>query len=184
MVAYIGQYNCPKTALATEELSWDGLVMIDIPLWLWLQALVQGVTEFLPVSSTGHLGLGWVLLEAWGFEVPSEGEQQLIDIALHVGTLFAVVAYFFGDLYRIAAGGLALFTRQQGRQDPRTHLFVRLIVASVPAFVLGLFIAEFREGVKNDLSLIAATTLAFGLLLWIADRFFCCLLYTSPSPRD
>ncbi len=146
--------------------------MIDIPLWIWLQALVQGITEFLPISSTGHLGLSWALLEGFGFEIPSEQQQQVLDIALHVGTLGAVIAYFFGDLVRVAAGGIALFTSDQSRPDPRSLLFVRLVVASVPAFLIGILITEFRELYKNDMALIAFTTLAFGVLLWIADRFF------------
>lgn len=147
--------------------------MIDIPLWIiWLQAVVQGITEFLPISSTGHLGLSWSLLESFGFQVPAQPKQQLIDIALHVGTLGAVVVYFFGDLVRVCAGGMALFTSNQSRPDPRSLLFVRLVVASVPAFLMGMLIADFRELHKNNMELIAAMTLGFGLLLWVADRFF------------
>ena len=146
--------------------------MFDIPLWLWLQALVQGVTESLPVSSTGHLGLGWAGMSLLGLELPPAGDQQLIDIGLHVGTLGAVVVYFFRDIVHLAGGGWALFTPQQGRQDPRSRLFIHLIVASIPAFIAGLLIADFREAYKNDLALIAATTLIFGILLWISDRFF------------
>ena len=152
-----------------------GLSMFDLPAWLWLQSLVQGVTEFLPVSSTGHLGLGWALFERFGIDVPSEQEQQLIDIALHVGTLLAVLIYFARDMVQLAAGGLALFLRQEGsRQDPRTHLFLVVFVASMPILLLGAFplTAEIRELIKNNLSLIAATTILFGILLWIADRFF------------
>ena len=146
--------------------------MIEVPIWVWLQALVQGITEFLPISSTGHLGLGWALLEAFGLEVPDPAQQQLIDIALHVGTLGAVATYFFGDLVRIGSGGLALFTSNQPRPDPRSLLFVRLMVASVPAFLVGLLFADFRDIYKNNLEVIAATILLFGILLWVADRFF------------
>ena len=142
-----------------------------MPLWLLVQALIQGATEFLPVSSTGHLGLSWALLENWGFSVPSPGNQQVIDIALHIGTLLAVILYFRGDIWRVAHGGLALFTPRYGRLDPGSLLFVRLVVASVPALLMGVLIADLRESYKNDLALIASTTLLFGLLLWIADRF-------------
>lgn len=149
--------------------------MFDLPLWMWLQSLIQGITEFLPVSSTGHLGLSWALFERFGMDVPSHGEQQLIDIALHVGTLLAVLVYFARDIVQLIAGGLALFRRQEGsRQDPRTRLFLAVFVASVPILLIGAFplTAALREPIKNSLPLIAATTVLFGILLWAADRFF------------
>ena len=146
--------------------------MFDIPVWLWLQAFIQGITEFLPVSSTGHLGLGWATLEALGFSVPSPADQQLIDIALHVGTLFAVIGYFFGPILQVLGGGIALFMPRKERQDPRTPVFIRLVIASLPALLVGLLVSDFREAYKNDLALIAATTILFGILLWVADRFF------------
>ncbi len=149
-----------------------GLLMFEIQPWLIIQALIQGLTEFLPVSSTGHLGLGWAALEASGLNTPTTGDQQIIDIALHLGTLMAVVLYFFGDVTRLYSGGLALFTRQSDRPDPRSLLFVRLIVASIPALLIGMLISDFRETYKNDLGLIAATTILFGCLLFVADRFF------------
>ena len=149
--------------------------MFDLPLWMWLQSLIQGITEFLPVSSTGHLGLSWALFERFGMDVPDPGEQQLIDIALHVGTLLAVIVYFARDMVQLTAGGLALFRRQEGsRQDPRTRLFLAVFVASIPILLIGAFplTSALREPIKNSLPLIAATTVLFGLILWAADRFF------------
>lgn len=146
--------------------------MFDVPAWLWIQALIQGATEFLPVSSTGHLGLSWAILPNLGFSVPRSADQQLIDIALHVGTLLAVILYFMGDVVRLIAGGIALFTHRQDRMDPRSRLFIRIVVASVPALMIGILIADFRSAYKNNLELIAATTIIFGLLMWVADRFF------------
>lgn len=146
--------------------------MFDLPLWLWLQSLVQGITEFLPVSSTGHLGLGWGLMEHFGLTEMTRENQQLIDIALHVGTLLAVMVYFIRDLWQVLAGGLALFTPASSRQDPRSHLFITLLIASVPIFLMGILFAEARDEIKNNLALIAATSILFGILLWVADRFF------------
>ncbi len=145
--------------------------MFDFPLWIPVQAVIQGVSEFLPISSTGHLGLGWALFDAWGVEVPRPADQQIIDIALHVGTLLAVILYFFGHVGRLIGGAFALFTHQPYRPDPRSLEFVRLAVASAPALVAGLLISDFRAEHKNDLALIAGTTLVFGVLLWVADRF-------------
>ena len=159
-----GLAKCPRS---------DHGGMLDFPAWLWLQSLIQGTTEFLPVSSTGHLGLGWALLERFGMGVPQPDEQQLIDIALHVGTLIAVIVYFARDLVQVAAGGVALFMPQPtSRQDPRTRLFLYVFLSSVPILLIGAFppLAEWREPIKNNLPLIAFTTLIFGLLLGIADR--------------
>ena len=150
------------------------MTMFDLPAWMWLQSLIQGITEFLPVSSTGHLGLGWALFERLGMDIPPENEQQLIDIALHVGTLFAVIVYFARDMVQLTAGGLNLFSRQEvSRQDPRTRLFLAVFIASMPILLIGAFplTAAMREPIKNSLPLIAATTVLFGLLLWAADRY-------------
>lgn len=133
-----------------------------------LLGIVQGLTEFLPVSSSGHLllvpwGLGWEELE-------SAGLKKSFDVALHLGTLVAVVAYFRRDLgrYVVAGAGCAL-----GRRAPRTtdeRLAWLLVLATVPAVLVGLVLDSFITDVLGTPVVIAVSLIGFGLLLWWADR--------------
>jgi undecaprenyl-diphosphatase len=98
---------------------------------LLLVAIIQGVTEFLPVSSSGHL----ILLPALT-GTPDQG--LAIDVAVHVGTLLAVILYFWTDV-RIAAVGVTRLMR--GRIDtPGAFLALCLMVATIPALIVGLAI--------------------------------------------
>ncbi len=127
-------------------------------------ALVQGITEFLPVSSSAHLILV-PLVTGW----PDQG--LIVDIAVHVGTLFAVLLYFRRDVAGIAAGGLSLLT---GRVEPGGRLALQVALASVPIFAAGFLIKDLAFGAERDLELLvtvlAATSIGFGLLLYVADR--------------
>ena len=79
-------------------------------------AIVQGLTEFLPISSSGHLILAWQALEqGTGQPIPPESQQLVMDIAVHVGTLFAVMVYFWRDLMRVAVGRTAMMRRAAQR---------------------------------------------------------------------
>ena len=132
-------------------------------LHLILVAIVQGITEFLPVSSSGHLILLPNLLGL-------EDQGQVIDVAVHVGTLGAVILYFRKDVARAFKGFLRLLA---GKFDgPDTKLALLLILATVPVVIVGL---AFKLGGIDDLlrsvRVIAWSTLIFGLVLWVADRF-------------
>lgn len=137
-----------------------------MPLYLLaILALVQGITEFLPISSSGHLDLTWIGFHGLGV-VPAEidARQELVlDIAVHVGTLGAVCLYYWRDL---AGMTLALFHR---RPDPYRRLIVLLIVATLPILAVGYLVKDWLPLLKGDLALIGWTTLGFGVLLWIAD---------------
>lgn len=128
---------------------------------LVLVALIQGVTEFLPISSSGHL----VLLPALtGFE----DQGQLIDVAVHVGTLFAVCLYFRHDVARAFAG---LVKIRMGAVDADSRLALNLIVATVPIILIGLFVSVIGNAdAFRSIAVIGWTTLIFGILLWWADR--------------
>ncbi len=119
-------------------------------------ALIQGVTEFLPISSSGHLILVPELL-GW----PDQGLG--FDIAVHLGTLAAVIVYFRRDLI-----GMAAATAQPRR--PEFRLAACIVVASIPLGAAGLLFADQVEGVLRSPSVIAASTAGFGILLWLADR--------------
>jgi undecaprenyl-diphosphatase len=124
-------------------------------------SLVQAVTEFLPISSSGHLilvpyFLGW----------PDQGLS--FDVAAHVGTMLAVVAYFRSDLIDLVGG---FFSGAPGRHDfdPR-RLGWALVVGTIPAALAGLALESTIEAHLRSPALIACTTLFFGLVLLVADR--------------
>ncbi len=123
-------------------------------------ALVQGITEFLPISSSGHLILTSKVL-GW----PDQG--LVMDIAVHVGTLFAVMVYFWRDIWLMATGIVRLAT---GRGNPGARLAFYVIVGTVPVVIVGYFAKDFIETGLRSAEIIAWSTLGFGLLLWISDR--------------
>jgi undecaprenyl-diphosphatase len=123
-------------------------------------ALIQGLTEFLPVSSSAHLILGSQLL-GW------EDQGLVFDVATHLGTLLAVLVYFRHDL----AGMAQAFLRPVNTDDQRQarSMVYFLAVASVPALLFGFFARDLVELYLRDMRIIAVTTLVFGGLLWLAD---------------
>ena len=127
--------------------------------WLHLVflALVQGLSEFLPISSSAHLVLPSQVL-GW----PDQG--LLFDVAVHMGTLTAVVAYYWRDL--LAVGGDILPPLRTARHKPGELLC--LIVATLPAVLTGLLLGSFIEAHFRGLETITATTLIFGVLLGLA----------------
>jgi len=129
---------------------------------IFLVAIVQGITEFLPISSSGHLILLPNLLG-----IPDQG--LVIDVAVHVGTLFAVMIYFWSDLRGAVLGLPRLIS---GRADtPGARLALLLIVSSVPVMVCGLLLklSGLDEALRS-IAVIGWTTLIFGVLLYWADQ--------------
>lgn len=129
---------------------------------LFLLALIQGVTEFLPISSSGHLILLPNLLG-------TEDQGQAIDVAVHVGTLGAVILYFWSDVRAAIAGTPRMLT---GRIDtPGAKLALLLVIATIPVILFGLFLEI--TGIYDSLRSIAVigwTMLVFGLVLYWADQ--------------
>ena len=129
---------------------------------LFMVAVVQGLTEFLPVSSSGHLIL---LPHLTGHE-----DQGLaIDVAVHVGTLFAVILYFWTDV-RLALSGLPRLAT--GRADtPGARLAMLLLIASVPVIAFGLILklTGLYEELRS-LKIIGWAMLVFGVLLYWSDQ--------------
>lgn len=131
------------------------------PLHAVVLSLVQAVTEFLPISSSGHLILVPYLL-GW----PDQGLS--FDVAAHFGTTLAVLAYFRAEIVDLVGG---FFTGAPGRHDfaPR-RLGWALIVGTIPAALAGLAFASVIEERLRSPLLIATTTLVYGLILLAADR--------------
>jgi undecaprenyl-diphosphatase len=127
--------------------------------------IIQGLTEFLPVSSSAHLALiPWLL--GWN-------DQGLsFDIALHVGTVLAVIVYFFRDWVQVIAQGFGLNTLGNDpaiRRNPK--LLWLLVLGSIPAGIAGLLVKDLAENVwRNNQYLIGSMLILVGLFMWWADR--------------
>ncbi len=127
----------------------------------WL-AVVQGLTEFLPVSSSAHLIL-LPVIAGW----PDQG--LAFDVAVHVGTLLAVMVYFRRPLRTMLVDTVRALRERRLVGESRLAGLVAL--ATVPIVVGGVLLKEFAEGPLRAPLVIAGTTVGFGLLLWIACRF-------------
>ncbi len=130
--------------------------------YLLLVAVIQGITEFLPVSSSGHLIL---LPNLTGMT----DQGQAIDVAVHVGTLAAVVIYFWRDV-AVGLGGLPRLLR--GRVDtPGAKLALLLIVSTIPVIVAGLILkVTGLSDAMRSVAVIGWTMLVFGIVLYWADQ--------------
>ncbi|MGB0681134.1 MAG: undecaprenyl-diphosphate phosphatase [Magnetovibrionaceae bacterium] len=129
-------------------------------LQLTVLALVQGITEFLPISSSGHLVLVPIVLD-W----PDQG--QVLDVAVHVGTLGAVLLYFWRDCFGMA-GGLYRFAK--GKKDPGAKLALLVVLGTIPVIAAGFALNHYVPNGFRSLEVIGWTTLGFGLLLGLADK--------------
>lgn len=130
---------------------------------LLLIAIVQGITEFLPISSSGHLILIPKLTD-----FPDQG--PMIDVAVHVGTLAAIIVYFWRDAWGLARGGFA--TVGIGSAPAERRLFWYIAAGTVPAVLVGLFLKTggYLEGFRST-TLVAVNLIVYGVLLGVADRF-------------
>ena len=122
-------------------------------------ALVQGLTEFLPISSSAHLILVPILTD-W----PDQG--LAFDVAVHAGTLTAVVAYFRRELARMLVEWLVSF---RGRLTPDARLAWAVLIGTIPVGLAGLLFKDVIETQFRSPMVIAAATIVFGALLWVAD---------------
>ncbi|MGH3016548.1 MAG: undecaprenyl-diphosphatase UppP, partial [Gaiellaceae bacterium] len=130
--------------------------------------IVQGATELLPISSSGHLILVPWLFE-WEYLETHEEFNQTFDVALHVGTLVAVVAYFWSDVVRLVAAWLASVRRRRIESaDERIAWFVA--IATVPAAIIGALGEDLIAEHLGEPWQIAIFLAVFGVVLWIADR--------------
>jgi undecaprenyl-diphosphatase len=130
--------------------------------------LVQGFSEFLPISSSGHL-----ILTRWlfGWETPgNESVEKAFDVALHLGTLVAVVAYFRHDLAKYVREGLRLLWHRERPVDTDGRIAWLLLLATVPAALVGALLESWIDERLGTPVIIGVSLIVFGLLLWWADR--------------
>lgn len=129
--------------------------------YLFALAIIQGVTEFLPVSSSGHLALAHSVTA-----FPDQG--VLVDVALHGGTLLAVIAYFRHDVALILRGLIHLVLR---RESFEARMAGNLIIATLPVLVAGgaLVLSGYADTLRSP-TVIAWASIGFALPLYLADR--------------
>ena len=139
---------------------------MDIVLQALVMGLVQGLTEFLPVSSSGHLVIvpflfGWddVFLNSLAFSV-----------MLHIGTLVALLAYFRADWLRLVPAGFAAVRDRSFQGDPDRKLAWLLLAATIPAAIVGFLFSDIFEGDIRQPGFVAATLVVGGVILFVADR--------------
>ena len=136
-------------------------------------AIVQGVTEFLPVSSSGHLVLGaWIL----GADDPGVA----FDVAVHVGTLLALLVVFRAEWWAIARGVVGRGVVGRGAAGaggagssglPPSRLLTLVILGTLPLAVVGLAVRDALDGPLRDPTWVGAFLIGTGVMLWAADRF-------------
>ncbi len=129
--------------------------------------VLQGLTEFLPISSSAHLTL---VPPALGWTDPLLNSAAFV-VMLHLGTLAALLLVFWRDLLRIAAAGIDLLRVRRIEDDPDRRLAVLLALSVVPAALVGALFEEFFDTFfRDNLVLIPLTLVAGALLLWGAER--------------
>ncbi|MEA3466029.1 MAG: undecaprenyl-diphosphate phosphatase [Thermodesulfobacteriota bacterium] len=126
-----------------------------------LLGLLQGATEFLPVSSSGHLAIAQHFID--GFSQPG----ILFDVVLHVGTLCAVIIYFWKDIAQITTSPWC----RQPQGKAYRHLLQLIIFGSIPTAVIGLTFKDELTGLFHNIPVICAMLLITGTLLFIAERW-------------
>ena len=139
-------------------------------LHILILAAVQGITEFLPISSSGHLVLAWDMFDRAGWPVPEQSprDRLIVDIAVHVGTLAAVCLYFWRDLWQMAAGLVRLLT---GQATPGARLALSVLIGTLPVVAVGfLFKDQITNSLHDSVQIVAWTTIGFGVVLFAADR--------------
>jgi undecaprenyl-diphosphatase len=135
--------------------------------------LVQGLGEFLPISSSGHL-----VIFPWLFNFPDPGLS--FDVALHLGTLIAIVLYFWKDFIKIISASLSPSppergcpegTGEGGTYNYSKNILWLLVIATIPGALFGLLLEKQAETIFRNPLLIAGTLTIAGLVLYLADKY-------------
>jgi undecaprenyl-diphosphatase len=138
---------------------------------LYVQALVmgivQGLTEFLPISSSGHLIL---VPYMFGWKDPFI-TSLAFSVMLHMGTLVALLAYFWRDWLVLVPAGLAALRDRSFRGDPNRRLAWLIAITTIPAIVVGPILNDLAESAVRSAGIVAVTLVIGGAILWLADRW-------------
>jgi len=136
-----------------------GVIVLPI-LHIVVLALVQGITEFLPISSQAHLQLIFMFSD-W------TDQGLMMDVAVHVGTLGAVMVYFWRDLWAMTIGVARLAKRGRSQE---TRLAGFLIIGTLPAVAAGYVLSKYFPYGIRGIEIVGWTTLSFGILLYFSDK--------------
>ena len=117
---------------------------------IFILSLIQGITEFIPISSSSHL----ILISKY---LNFDSQSLSIDVSLHIGSFIAVLFYFYKDILSFIENKI---------------IFLKILISSIPVMLVGFYLVEtgMIEKIRN-IKIIAFTTLIFGVLLYISDRF-------------
>jgi undecaprenyl-diphosphatase len=140
---------------------------VDTVLQALVMGVVQGLTEFLPVSSSGHL-IVVPFLAGWDDAFIN---SLVFSVMLHLGTLVALLVYFRADWVRLVPAGLAAARDRSFRGDDDRRLAWLLIASTIPASIAGLLFNGLIEASFRQVGLVAITLVGGGVLLFVADRF-------------
>lgn len=125
--------------------------------------IIQGVTEFLPVSSSGHL----LIFEQWlGLNI---GELRSFDVTVHLGTLTAVIVYFRKDILEIIKGFFGIDRSQEGKEKRKLGWYI--VIGSVPAAIAGFAINDVFDTVFRDLTIVGVGMVAAGLVFLASEKW-------------
>ncbi len=140
---------------------------VDPTIQALVMGIVQGLTEFLPVSSSGHLILVPALL---GWTDPFI-DSLAFSVLLHMATLVALLAYFWRDWLTLVPAGLAAIRDRSFDGDPNRHLAWLLVVTVVPAAIVGALLNDFIESHVRQAGLVALLLVVGAGIMWLADRW-------------
>jgi undecaprenyl-diphosphatase len=131
--------------------------------------IVQGFTEFLPISSSGHL---IVIPQLFGWE--GVVDSLSFDVALHLGTVLALLVFFWKDWVNLTSAFFISVIKERERlfTDENSRLFVFIILGSIPAAIIGLTFKDFIEENTRSAVLVGINLIFFGLVMFMVDRYF------------
>ncbi len=139
---------------------------MDTILQALVMGIVQGLTEFLPVSSSGHLVVVPFLL---GWDDPFLNSLAF-SVMLHMGTLVALLVYFRQDWFRLVPAGLAALRDRSFKSDPDRRLAGLLVASTIPAALAGVLFNDLIEEQFRQVGLVALMLVVGGVILFVADR--------------
>jgi undecaprenyl-diphosphatase len=140
---------------------------VDLSIQALIMGLVQGLTEFIPVSSSGHLVLvPWL----FGWKDPFI-DSVAFTVILHMGTLFALLVFFWRDWARLIPAGLATIRDRSFKGDPDRKMAFLLVVATIPAILVGPIFESKLEDLVREPARIALMLCVGAAILWLAERW-------------
>jgi undecaprenyl-diphosphatase len=129
-----------------------------------LLGIVQGLTEFLPISSSAHLR---IVPSLFGWEDLGAGYTAVIQI----GTMAAIVIYFWKDLVKMAISVTSDFKTRRWMENPNSRLFILITIGTIPIMILGYALKDIIDNQFRDIYLIAANMIFFSGVMWAAERY-------------